>query len=104
MVAIAILSLIYAMPYRVTAYCKCEICCEEFADGITASGHVIVEGDKFCAAEFPFGTMLDVPGYGQVPVLDRGGAIGDGRIDVYFDSHAAALEWGVRWLRVRVVN
>jgi len=35
---------------RVTAYCSCEICCGEYSDGVTASGHVIQEGDRFVAA------------------------------------------------------
>ena len=61
-------------------------------------------GDKFVAApkHIPFGTMLDVPGYGVVPVLDRGGAITVSRLDVYFDSHEEALEWGVQYLEVNV--
>lgn len=89
--------------YRVSAYCACEKCCGKWADGYTASGHKIRKGDKFCAAppEIPFGTMLDIPGYGIVPVLDRGGAIKSRRLDVYFDSHQEALEWGVKYLRIR---
>lgn len=44
---------------------------------------------------YPFGTMLDIPGYGRGRVEDRGSAIkGPKRIDVYFRSHARALQWG----------
>ena len=87
---------------RVTAYCPCSRCCGKFSDGITASGYRIQPGDKFCAApeSFQFGTMLDVPGYGIVPVLDRGGVITAGRLDLYFDTHQAALKWGIKYLLI----
>lgn len=95
--------------YRVTAYCPCEKCCGRYADGMTASGHRIRKGDRFLAADpnIPFGTEFIVPGYNNskpVPVLDRGGAIKGKRIDVFFDSHSEALEWGVKWLKVRKEN
>jgi 3D (Asp-Asp-Asp) domain-containing protein len=90
--------------FTVTAYCPCVKCCGRFADGITASGHKIKAGDKFAAAppEIPFGTILDVPGYGKVPVHDRGGAIRGNRIDVFFSSHQEALRWGVQFLAVKI--
>jgi len=89
---------------RVTAYCPCEKCCGDSADGITASGHRIRPGDKLAAADgrYPFGTMIEVPGYGRVPILDRGGVIKGHRIDVFFPTHKEALEWGVRALTVKV--
>ncbi len=43
-----------------------------------------------------------VPGYGWGVVEDRGGAIkGPDRIDIFYDSHSDALQWGRR--RVRVI-
>lgn len=93
--------------YRVSGFCKERCCCGRFADGVTAGGHVIAAGDRFCAAppEIPFGTMLKIPGYNEaraVPVLDRGGAVKGQRLDVYFETHAEALAWGVRILEVKV--
>lgn len=92
---------------RVTAYCPCEKCCGEFADGITASGHKILPGDCFVAADrnFPFGMELIVPDYNAnrpVKVLDRGGAITGERLDVFFATHEQALQWGVKYLDVMV--
>ena len=93
---------------RVTAYCPCEKCCGKFADGVTASGKpVTANGGCFVAAppEFPLASLVRVPGYAggrAVEVLDRGGAIKDNRLDVYFATHAQALRWGVRWLDVQV--
>jgi len=91
---------------EVTAYCPCEKCCGKFADGTTASGRVIFKGDKFCAADksIPFGTMITIPDYGTVPVLDRGGAITGSRIDVFFPDHQQALNWGRRKMTVKIWN
>ena len=92
---------------RVTAYCPCPKCCGSYSDGLTSSGHKIRQGDRFAAADkiYPFGTEMIIPGYksGQpVKVLDRGGAIRDSRLDVFFNSHQEALEWGVRYLDVKI--
>lgn len=52
---------------------------------------------------YPFGTRMEVPGYGWGMVLDRGGAIkGPDRLDLYFDSHRDALNWGRRRLKVKI--
>jgi 3D (Asp-Asp-Asp) domain-containing protein len=92
---------------RVTAYCPCSKCCGEYADGVTASGHKIQPGDTFVAADkrYSFNTEMVVPGYSfsqPVKVLDRGGAIKDNRLDLFFHTHAEALEWGVQYLDVQV--
>ena len=102
----------------VTSYCACKKCCGAWAtkgvdaqgNRITASGHVIKPGDKFVAApkNIPFGTLITIPSYSDhpVPVLDRGGAIGKGRLDLYFGDengvtgHQRALNWGVRYFEV----
>ena len=89
---------------RVSAYCPCGVCCGRFADGITASGYEIQEGDRFVAApaEWAFGTVMDISGYGKVEVKDRGGSIKGNRLDVYFDTHQEALNWGVQYLSVQI--
>lgn len=92
---------------RVTGYCPCSKCCGESADGITANGHKIRPGDTFVAADkrYPFGTEMIIPGYNNsqpVKVLDRGGAIRGDKLDAFFHTHQAALEWGVQYLDVKV--
>lgn len=92
---------------RVTAYCPCSQCCGEYADGITACNHHIHNGDRFVAADktFAFGTEMVIPGYNSsqpVEVKDRGGAIRGDRLDVFFNTHQEALEWGVQYLDVRI--
>ena len=88
--------------FIVTAYCPNECCCGRFADGITANGHRIQFGDRFCAADIaiPFGKYLDIPGYGYVPVWDRGGEIKGNKLDVFFDTHQEALKWGNQKLEI----
>jgi hypothetical protein len=50
---------------------------------------------------YPFGTRMHVPDYGWGIVEDRGGAIkGPNRIDLYFNSHREALNWGRKKVRV----
>ena len=100
---------IYSKTYRVTAYCPCEKCCGKWANVYprrTASGHIIKDGDRFAAADknIPFGTILDIPGYGIVRVEDRGGAIKGNRLDVFFPTHQAALNWGMKNLTVKEIK
>ncbi len=92
---------------RVTAYCWCSKCCGKHSDGITANGHRIRLRDTFVAADkmHSFGTEMIVPGYNNsqpVKVLDRGRVIRGNRLDVFFNSHQKALEWGVKYLPVKV--
>ena len=92
---------------KVTGYCPCSKCCGEYADGITANGHRIQPGDTFVAADkrYSFGTEMVIEGYsnGQaVKVLDRGGAIRGNKLDAFFHTHQEALEWGVRYIDVKV--
>ncbi len=92
---------------RVTAYCPCSKCCGKYADGITANGHKIQPGDTFVAADkrYSFGTEMVIDGYsnGQtVKVLDRGGAIRGNKLDAFFHTHQEALEWGVKYIDVKV--
>ncbi|MEK6200992.1 MAG: 3D domain-containing protein [Desulfobulbaceae bacterium] len=52
---------------------------------------------------YPFGTRMYIPGYGWGVVEDRGGAIkGPDRIDLFFDSHADAIQWGRRKVAVEI--
>ena len=53
---------------------------------------------------YPFGTRMYIPGYGWGVVEDRGGAIkGPTRIDLFFESHQEALEWGRKKVWVKII-
>ena len=92
----------YEIEANVSAYCPCEKCCEQWADGITASGKP-AEGKLIAAPRnYPFGTVMDVPGYGRAAVEDRGGAIEGNKLDLLFPTHQEALEWGRQYVTVKV--
>lgn len=95
-----------------TAYCPCEKCCGAWAknrpNGIvyTASGAIAQEGVTIAADwdVYPLGTVLQVEGLGEYIVQDRGGAIKGLKIDVYFEDHDDALQFGRQEVRIRVVK
>ena len=37
-----------------------------------------------------------------IKVLDRGGAIRGNKLDVFFNSHRKARQWGVKYIDVKV--
>lgn len=51
----------------------------------------------------PMGTRLYVEGYGEAIAADQGGAIKGNRIDLFFDSHTEAMNWGMRTVKVTVL-
>ncbi len=116
----AILEVVEAMPEPepewtevvATAYCPCERCCGSYArnrpDGIvyTASGEVATAGVTIAAdwTIYPPGTVVEIEGIGTRVVQDKGGAIKGQRIDIYFDDHAAALDFGRQTVKIRVLE
>ena len=89
--------------YKITAYCPCSKCCGK-STGRTASGTKATAGRTVAApSNFAFGTKLNIGGH-IYTVEDRGGAINGNKIDIYVSSHQAALQWGVRYLTVSVVQ
>ncbi len=94
---------------NVSAYCCCKKCCGKDpnhpAYGITASGHKVKKGDRLVAMDkrFKFGTLVKIDGYNNgkpVKCLDRGGAIKGNKIDLLFDTHQEALNWGRKKMTV----
>ncbi len=54
---------------------------------------------------YPFGTRFYIPGYGYGVVEDHGSAIkGPRRLDLFFNSHEQAREWGRKILDVYRVD
>jgi 3D (Asp-Asp-Asp) domain-containing protein len=107
---------------EITGYCRCGKCCnwkrtwygrpviasgsrkgKRKAVGITASGTKAKRGTIAAdTALFPYGTVVYVQGYGYGRVEDRGGAIKGQSLDLCFDSHEEALQWGRQTKRVRI--
>ncbi len=89
--------------YKVTAYCPCSKCCGK-TNGLTAMGTKATAGRTVAASsKFAYGTKLNINGH-IYTVEDRGGSIKGDKIDIYVNSHAEALAWGVRYLPVTVIK
>lgn len=89
--------------YYVTRYCSCRKCSGKWGT-TSASGRPLVVNYS-CASPLPFGTVVEIEGYGRCEVVDRtsdktvrntGGKI----IDIYTSNHAEAEEWGCKKLKV----
>ncbi|MBC7324221.1 MAG: G5 domain-containing protein, partial [Moorella sp. (in: Bacteria)] len=52
----------------------------------------------------PMGSRLYVEGYGFARALDKGSAIKGERIDVFFETREQARRWGVRRVRVYILE
>lgn len=95
----------------ITAYCPCEKCCGIWAknrpNGVvyTASGEVAQEGVTVAADwdVYPAGTVLYIEGMGEYIVQDVGGAVNGNHIDVYFDTHEEAVNFGKQTSFVEVL-
>ena len=107
---------------QVTAYCACGECCgwernwkgqkvyaygsqkgEKKIIGLTADGTKARKGTVAADTDlYPMGTIMYVEGYGYGVVEDRGSAIQDKHIDLFFKSHDKALEWGNRNINVKI--
>ena len=93
----------YLGRFKLTAYCSCSICCGQWAanPGLTASGAMAQEGVTVAMAGVPFGTKLMINGH-VYTVQDRGTAYG--HVDIYFSSHAEALQFGLQYADVYQVG
>lgn len=73
--------------------------------GQAASGVYAQEGVTVaCGPEYPFGTVFLIEGIGPRVCQDRGGAIDDGDLDIYFRDREKALRFGVQDLRAVVMR
>lgn len=84
------------------AYCACTKCCGKWARGITARGTTATEGRTIAVDPdvIPLGTHVYVNGREYI-AEDTGSGINDRTIDVFFESHQAALQWGKRTVTVQ---
>ena len=106
----------------VTAYCPCATCCGWKLNrygrpvfnygskrgyrkkvGYTSTGtHADIGTIAADTRSIPYGTKLYVQGYGFGVVEDTGGALKGNHIDIFFHSHAEAMRWGVKSMKVAV--
>ena len=100
--------------FKLTAYCSCEVCCNEYAHNrpvdkngnkivYGAIGEVLKEGYSIAVDPniIPYRTEVIINGRAY-KAQDCGGAIKGNRIDIYFENHRDALEFGVQYAEVFV--
>lgn len=89
--------LAYIGTYACTAYCNCGICCGEYASGYTASGTWATEGRTIACNTLPIGTEVVIDGNTYI-VEDTGWSpYGEAWIDIFFDDHQTASDFGVQY-------
>lgn len=91
--------------FKLTAYCTCSKCCDEWADGITYTGTKATPGRTVAVDPdvIPLGSTVYINGITYV-AEDIGGAIKGNRIDVLFPTHQEALEFGVQFANVSIIK
>lgn len=90
----------YLGTFKLTGYCNCAQCCGS-AGNATASGVYPSSGHTVAMAGVPFGTQLLING-SVYTVEDLGTPYG--HVDIYFDSHSAALSFGLQYAEVYRLN
>ena len=85
-----------------TAYCPCVKCCGK-SDGITASGTQATAGRTVAVDTrlIPYGTEISIDGKTYI-AEDCGGKVKGYTIDVFFDSHEEALNFGRQTKTVKI--
>lgn len=87
-----------------TAYCPCEKCCGK-SDGITATGTKATAARTIAVdpSVIPYGTNVIIDGVTYV-AEDCGGAVKGNDIDIFFNTHEEALNFGRRVMTAYILN
>ncbi|USK85229.1 G5 and 3D domain-containing protein [Peribacillus asahii] len=77
--------------------------------GVTATGMNLKSNPhaKVIAVDpnvIPLGSKVHVEGYGYAVAADKGGAIRGNKIDVFIPSKSEAYRWGVKRVKVRIID
>lgn len=93
----------------ISAYCKENYphICNDGESTYTSTGTVATVGRTIAVdPDFvPYGTSVEIEGVGVRIAEDCGGAIkGENRIDLLFETHQEALEWGMQTRKVTILN
>ncbi len=88
-----------------TAYtASCNGCSGTTATGVNLKQNPNAKVIAVDPRVIPLGTKVYVEGYGYAIAADKGGAIKGHKIDVFFPSKSDAYRWGVKKVKIRVLN
>ncbi|MBR5420317.1 MAG: SH3 domain-containing protein [Lachnospiraceae bacterium] len=101
-----------AVLFIVTAYCPCKICCGKYSPEVrggephTATGTIPEEGRTIAVdpSVIPYGSLVEIEGMGTYVAEDCGGGIKKNHIDVYFENHEDAKQFGKKRLYVTIMT
>ena len=89
----------YGTAY-ITAYCPGSCCCGQWAGSHTSSGTVPTAGRTVACNDLPAGTHIYIEGMGEYIVEDTGWSPYSPWIDVFFNTHAEAEQFGMQMREV----
>lgn len=78
-------------------------------EGVTAAdGTKVYSGLAAASRDFPFGTKMEIPGFGIIAIHDRGGAINGDRLDIWVgygeEGLSRSIGFGMRKVEVTVLG
>ncbi len=99
-----------AVLFTCTAYCTCQKCCGQFSPEVTgreahtATGTIPTQGRTIAVdpSVIPYGSHVSIEGMGTYVAEDCGGGVKRDHIDIYFDTHEAAVAFGTKRLYVTI--
>ncbi|QIZ05569.1 LysM peptidoglycan-binding domain-containing protein [Priestia megaterium] len=90
---------------KATAYtASCEGCSGTTATGINLKANPNAKVIAVDPSVIPLGSKVYVEGYGNAIAGDTGGAIKGNRIDIFIPSNQDAINFGVKQLKVTILN
>ena len=97
----------YTGVFEVTGYCNCRLCCGKYSPEVTGKTPHTASGTVPCAGRtvavdpnvIPLGSTVVINGHSYI-AEDTGSAVRGNVIDMFFDSHSEALNWGRRNVEV----
>ena len=92
----------YLGEFTVTAYCGCKIFNGKWTGSPCKNGEYPQQGVTVACDPnvIPLNTYIEIEGYGVRKCQDTGSKIINKRLDLYFDSHQEALNFGVKRIKV----
>lgn len=96
--------------FRITGYCSCIECCGKWSSEVTgvesrtSSGTIPKQGRTIAVdtSVIPYGTEVIINGVSYI-AEDTGGGIKGNCIDIYFNNHQDAVNWGKQYLEVTYI-